>query len=344
MRPLAAFLIAFAAGLLLGTPARAQQITVDIDEDLAEELGLDPDTLSSAMTDTIGADLNLADASGFLESMADAAVISSKGMGVDYASNPNRFVAGVSIGSGVDSGGARFGKGGRELPEYGFSFQVSAMAGVNLGLLSKKDPGEGFLSRFLLYANGMALNTSGEYFDGSLENVGAHMQVRLFKPRSLAVVKWGGIALTGGYELSNYHLLLTKDLPLTTSADGADLTWKAQGTYTVDAASTSIPVELSTNFRVLFITAFAGGGVDLTDGAADSQIKLAGDIDGSVGNQTATLGKVNVRWNGHGMATEMVPRFFGGVQFNALMAKVYGQVNVGLNNSFGGHAGVRVAF
>ena len=293
-------------------------------------------TLSNA----IGDDLMLGDQTGFMSSMADAAAISAKGMGVDYATNFKRFIVGGSLGSGVDAAGAQFGKGGDLLPEAGFAFQVSAMAGVNLGWACDE---KCFADRIRIYINGMSLNTSGDPFSGSLTNVGAHLQLRVFRGINAKVIRWGGIDITSGYELMEYALLLSKDLPVATNSGDADLTWNATGSYTISANTTSIPIEVSTNLRVLMFTAFAGAGLDLTQGGADSEIKLQGPISASAMGQEGELGSARISYAGSGTPSAQVPRFFAGLQVSALPVKLYGQINVGLNNSFGGHLGLRFA-
>ena len=57
---------------------------------------------------------------------------------------------------------------------------------------------------------------------------------------------------------------------------------------------------------------------------------------------TVNLGRVDLSYDGTGSADGITPRVFGGVQANILMFKLYGQLNVGFNDTFGGHTGLRV--
>ena len=329
-------------GLMLWglSTAAAQEVVVNIDQDVADTFGIDSTEASDGITSSINEGLNLVDQEAFLQSMANAAAMSSKGMGVDYASNIKRFMFGASFGSAVNSAGFSFGRGGRELPEDGFSFQVSAMAGLNLGFSNP----DGFLGRVKLYANGMQLSTGGDSFNGTLTNLGGHLQLQLAKPRSGTGVEWGGLALTSGYDISQYSLDLVQALPVDTEIDGNDLSWSAEGTYTVAAETASVPVELSTNVRLAILTLYAGGGVDYNlVGEATSSISLAGPLDVSSSGQTATLGDASISMSGSAIADQLTPRFFGGAQVGLSVLKVYGHLNVGLNNSVGGHIGARVA-
>jgi len=331
-----------AVALCLASPAAsaASGMSINFDENLANKYGLDQAGMENALGASIQEDLNLGDASGFLSSMADASALATKGMGVDYASNFEKMMVGYSIGSGVSAGGATFGKGGQELPDYGFSFQMAATAGLNMGILTG---GEGFLSRVVIFGHGMTLNTSGDVFSGNLLNYGGHLQFRVIKPQDAEVVAWGGLALTGGYEYTAYRMNLVQGMPITAPASGLDLTWNATGDYVMKASSASIPVEVSTNLRVLVATAFVGAGMDFNTGTATTAMELSGPIDADMMGETVTIGDATVSTIQEAAAGPSFPRVFGGLQLNVFMLKVYGQVNVGLDEGFGGHAGVRVA-
>ena len=138
-------------------------------------------------------------------------------------------------------------------------------------------------------------------------------------------------------------LTLSSALPVETQQDGVDLSWDATGTYDVTSVSDTIPVELSTNLRILVATVYVGGGADIVNvGSATSSISLGGDINASAYGQESTLGDITVSLDGEGIADEIVPRAFAGLQADILFIKAYGHLNVGFNDSFGGHVGLRV--
>jgi len=334
--------LAATAALCLVSPSAlaATGMSVNIDPTLADKYGLDAGGMEDALGGSIQEELHLGDASAFLGAMADASALATKGMGVDYASNFEKFMVGMSLGSGVSAGGATFNKGGQELPDYGFSFQMAGTVGVNMGLLSG---GEGFLSRIVLFGHGMTLNTSGDTFGGNLLNYGGHLQLRLIKPQDAEVVAWGGLALTGGYEYTAYRLDLQQGMPITAPSSGLDMTWDATGDYVMKASSESFPVEVSTNLRVLVATAFVGAGMDFNTGTATTAMELSGPIQADVMGESRVLGDATVSTIHSGQAGPSFPRVFGGLQLNVFVLKVYGQVNIGLDEGFGGHAGVRVA-
>ena len=330
------------AALSLATPTAlaATGMSVNIDPDLANQLGLDAGALKEALGGTIQDELHLGDAESFMGAMADASALATKGMGVDYASNFDKLMVGWSVGSGVSAGGATFNKGGQELPDYGFSFQMAGTVGLNMGLLTG---GEGFLSRIVLFGHGMTLNTSGEAFGANLLNYGGHLQLRLIKPQDAEVVAWGGLALTGGYEFTSYRLDLQQAMPISAPSAGVPLMWDATGDYVLKASSESIPLEVSTNLRVLVATAFVGAGMDFNTGSATTAMELAGPIEADAPGGPHTVGDATVSTIQSGQAGPSFPRVFGGLQLNVFMFKAYGQLNVGLDEGFGGHAGVRIA-
>ncbi len=336
-----AVLVSGCLSLWMLTPslAHAQSIDINLDAAKAKEYNLDVNGLEDNLSSAVSDQLNIGDQTAFLEDMANAAALATKGMGVDYASNPKRFVFGGSFGTAVNGVGASFGRGDYSVPEGGFSFSASAMVGINLGFGNEDSP----LSRFRLYANGLVLGTSGDSFDASVYNYGAHLQFQLLKPRMSAVLEWGGLALTSGYELSGYAMSLSSKLPVETQQDGVELKWDALGTYDITSVSDTIPVEVSTNIRILVTTLYVGGGADIVNvGRATSDISLGGDISASAFGSTETLGDISVSLDGEGIADDVVPRLFAGLQADILFVKAYGQLNVGLNESFGGHVGLRV--
>ena len=323
---------------LLLSLAAAQSIDFTFDEPSMEQAGLDPDQVEQSFGSGLSEELHLLDDLDYLEDMAIAAALSSHGMGVDYASNPQTLVLGGSVGSAVSGAGVQLGRGDALLPEGGFAFQVSAMAGVNLGALAEDDS---FFRRFVVYGNGMALSTGRDQpFQGDLLNYGGHLQVQLVKPRIGALAEWGGLAVTGGYEFSSYRLLLTQALPMTQG----DLTWNATGGYQIDAISQTVPLELSTNVRLAFLTLYAGVGQDFLNATSvRSDISLTGPLTTSVQGNDVTLANLAVTHGQSVTSLDQLPRGFAGVQVNLFMVKAYGHLNATLDGGFGGNVGLRVA-
>lgn len=325
----------FALALSLSPVAAAQQVVVNLDPALASGAGVDAAQAESQLASTADSTLKVGEQEDFLGQMARATALSTRGMGVDYASNPEKFVFGIGFGSAVNGAGAQFGRGGLAVPEGGFAGSVSVMGGLNLGMGAEDD--KAFGKRFRLYAHGMYWTPGYEPFQGTIVNYGGHLQVQVVRPLLGDVVEWGGLALTSGYQSTRFSLDLSSPIPV----ESGDLTWNADGTYTISAVSESVPVELSTNLRVLVATAYVGGGVDVNvQSAADSELVLDGDVE--AGGGTA-IGTATVTQQQTAQGDLVVPRVFVGLQADLLMVKLFGQLNIGFEDSFGGHVGLRVA-
>lgn len=319
--------------------AWAQEVVVQLDPAKAQAAGVDPDDVVAALRTAAGSTLNLDDQATFLEQMARATALSSKGMGVDYGSNLQRFVIGGGIGTGADGMGATFGRGETALPEGGFAFMGTVMAGLNLGAAA---PDDSPARRFRVYAHGLAGTGSREPFAGSMVNYGGHLQVQLLRAKGSKTVAWNGIDFTTGYEGGVYRLTLESAVPV---SPGEGVTWDATGTYTVEARAASVPLELSSSLKLAVVSAWAGVGYDLLlDGTASSTIGLGGDISATAQGRTATLGTAAITAESSAVAPPVgAPRVFLGAQANLAIVKVYGHLNLPMDRGFGGHVGVRVA-
>lgn len=324
--------------LLLAPTAAAQDIVIDINDQAAAKFGLNAQEIEDSLRGQMDQDLKIDGQAEFLAQMGRANILAAKGMGADYATNPQRFVLGGGFGTAVYGAGAGFGRGSEGLPEGGFSFQAAALAGINLGIAS---PEESQLRRLMLYADGMVASTNPEPFRASTTNLGFHAQLKMIRPPpAKGVFEWGGLDLTSGYEWSRYQLSLSQELPV----EVEDLTWKARGTLAVETDSVSVPVELSTNFRVFVLSLFLGGAADISlDSITDSEISVRGPVEIQVQNQNGTLGSASVDLGESATVNGVTGRLFGGAQVNILMVKAYGHLNAGLDGGFGGHLGVRVA-
>ena len=183
----------FAATLFaaLPTAAAAQELQIEFDRAAAQDAGVDPDEAEAQLRASADTTLKVADQQAFLEQMAHATALSTRGMGVDYASNPQKFVFGMSFGSAVSGAGAQFARGGVDLPEGGFAGGLSAMAGINLGVGAEEDS---FARRLRLYANGFYARPSYAPFRGTVVNFGGHLQVQLLRHRDGDATAHGPLA------------------------------------------------------------------------------------------------------------------------------------------------------
>jgi hypothetical protein len=343
LAPLAVF-AAFAA-----SPARAATVGLqfDIDPTLAREAGVNPADVESEFRGPAEQELELDSMKEYLSQMANANAFSTLGMGVDYASNPQKFVAGASLGA-ASCGAVPLFVGDADLPATGYAAEASLMAGLNLGAFSKD---ESFLRRFVVSVNGLYWKGSAKHFDWTIYNYGAHLQFKLIRPKKRdGVVNWGGLDVNAGYQQAFYQLSLHGTYPITVD----DLRWDAAGDMVVASGVPTIPLDVSTNLRILVVSVFAGGGIDIrTSGEATGTMDLHGDLyvtDKAPGD--VRIGSVAAEMHDTAPANLTAPRVFAGVQVNVAPVKIYTQLNVGLDSltvdhpagsSVGAQLGVRVA-
>ncbi len=339
--------------VLAPTGAVAQTIDITLDPD-AQAAGLDEAALESSLNDAVSGALKLgtqAEHQAFIDAMVEAAAISAKGMGVDYASNMKHFVFGGSIGSGVHAAGVKFNRGQTPLPEDGgFGAQISLMGGINLGMGGDHN----LLDRLRLYANGLAMKLpSDRYFGGQMANAGAHLQIKVVEGNHRGkVIEWGGLDLTSGFEYSAYSFDLRKDLPVSGPAPGGGkLTWTATGSYNINSDILSVPVEASTNLRILVFTGYVGAAYDYNMGTGTSAAKLDGPLDARIQAPDGTtldqqIGTATVTANADGTSVPYNARVFLGAQVNITALKGFAHLNISPQGdalSVGGHVGLRAA-
>ncbi|GDX82221.1 hypothetical protein LBMAG42_40320 [Deltaproteobacteria bacterium] len=326
--------------MLLAYVLSAHAVDAEVNITLPQEAidaGMSEEELETELKSAIGDELHTVDLSGYLAEMADANVLSAKGMGVDYGSDMQRFAFGGAFGTAVSGAGAALDGGtATGLPETGFALQIGVMAGLNLGAFSEK---ESALRRFKLYVNGMSAETDRDPFSATFLNYGAHAQIKMIKGGDKTDgIRWGGLDLTTGYEYSSYTLALEQSMPVSTNG----MTWDATGTYTMSAEAESLPVELSTNLHVFVVTVFLGGAFDYNlSGGADSKIAVGGPISFKYGSVDEDVGSATLSLSENGDVSEWKARGFVGAQADIFFLKVYGQLNVTTDKSLGGHVGIR---
>lgn len=277
----------------------------------------------------------------YLRSFGDAQSFTTRGMGVDYASNFKAVMVGVAGNLSLNAEKGYAPEGTRtQPPAAGVAPNVTLMAGVNLNLLR--------IAPISLYVN--YFNRSGELedFSAELSNFGVHAQLKLFGPDEGglmdAIAQWGGLDITTGFERSRLGLTLSqgfrRNIPL--SAPGGQAGGMALmdvntiGQFRMNARTLSIPLELTTNFRLLYLLSVYGGlGFDWQlGGGSDMTVDLDGTM---VGVTPAAGGQPSMRIDVGSAsidATESVDpsagrlRWLLGLQVNVLIVRLFVQLNL----------------
>jgi len=238
-------------------------ITFDFDEDRLADLEIDSEELRAGLSGQVEQDFGLVNPGALLGAFARAAAVSTKGIGVDYATNPDKFVVGVAMGAAVSHETLTFGRGDTEVPAGGYAFMTSIYGGLNLGMFDLED--HNFLDRLIVYVGGLGLRTpSDRALRARTRSLAAHVQVEAVEPMKAwgSVAEWGGITATTGIENGSYGLDLEGTIPVGYDTPQFGATWNADGTFTIESAVTTVPIEVSSNFRFAILTVYGGAGFD----------------------------------------------------------------------------------
>lgn len=320
----------------------------------------------------INANLTDADASTYLNSMSNASVMSVKGLGVDYASNPDIFIFGVGVGAGIDMGNKSifdlFSSDTNSNNFKGIGLQTSLMAGIQLGVFSMPKVSDYFdFNRMSIFVNymGMDLPKIGTGFSGKIKAFGLHFQYKLVNPVSLGswLFKWGGVDVTTGFDRSTMNVIYSRTdtlaksqattIPVgpTTVVDTLNLNIIANSQIGADIAVTTIPIEISTNVQLLyFFSLFGGLGFDFNSGSAKALVASNSNftMNDSLGylDSPPVEAEGNLDLGDNGKAKSSSFRYFAGAQFNFSLAKLYIQFinKASSHDALGVSAGLRIAW
>lgn len=331
---------------LSGVPGRAlaqtSGITINPGADadtFAQGIGTTTADLVNQITSQVNNLFQVGNVTSFLRDFQNAQSFSSKGLGVDYASEATLVEVGAtfSFASNIDKAYKSSGSS-TDPPFAGVGTNISLMAGVGGGLFGF-DP-------LMVFGNWFKHGISLGQFDGNYHNWGLHAQLRLFGPsRKMSAIKmlvrWGGIAITSGADYS--HITLgartslhsTFNLPAVGIPQGAPVTIKNTGimTFTLEQTTWSIPLEVTTSLRLLsLVTVYGGIGLDFQlGGGSDMRLDMRGaSLSGEVsGVRFDNLGSADVWATGHVKPSPARLREIVGVQLGIMdMIRFFLQVNV----------------
>lgn len=291
----------------------------------------------------------------YMGQMSNAQAITNKGQGVSYASDHSLFVIGGSGGLGLNTtSGFSFSSSGG-LPAIGVGAQASVMAGLSLSRFPLPQIGPIDLKKITVFINFFS------YSDDSLvtgltmkmNTFGIHAQYKFMDGKNIGgigVLNWGGLAFTTGFDVSSnsFNYKIGQKISTTTSGVTFDWTPSSGSSLSLESKSFSIPLEISTSVRLLYVLSiFAGTGIDLNFGNSTIAANLNGPITTSAIGQVGTATLTASEEKGPGFGTW---RFFAGPQLNLVPLKntnllsLYAQGNYSIGGNYGAHAGVRIAW
>lgn len=290
---------------------------------LAQQLGISEQELASRMQAGINNAYDATNVDGFIQSFADATAFSMRGLGVDYASDPNSLIVGVGANVAV---AASEQVNASERPTAGLAPNIGFMAGYNLA--SQGAP------RWTVFGNGFYRKGSTQDLRGGILSAGLHVQYRLFNPQrdngvATKALRWTGIDVTGGIELTRWTLgiddHIVTDFGVNGTNGSANLVLDSTGTFDLSSTAATLPVELTTGVRIaLLLSMYVGVAVDLTAGTGKLDTNLNGTLSTSDGRN---VGTATITGGGNQNASPFAARILAGVQLNLWKLKLYVQVN-----------------
>jgi hypothetical protein len=323
---------------------------------LAAGLGMTSDQLTQTLLSQVDSLFHATGVNGFLKDFQNAQSFSSKGLGVDYASEATLAEVGAtfSFASNVDKAYKPSGSY-TDPPIKGGGANFSLMGGLGLGLFG--------LNQLMLFGNWFSGTATLGQLDGSYKNWGVHGQLRLFGPsRSMSatkfLIRWGGIAITSGADYSHLRLSTQKQIRSTLTVPSAivgvpgapvEVSSDVNGTlqFALEQTTWSIPLEITTSLRLLsLVTIYGGFGIDWQlGGGSDMNIAMQ---NANVTSKTngGSLGTVSVNAKGHASPSAARVREILGVQVGIFdVVRFFAQVNVSNGSSMltGVAAGLRLA-
>ena len=337
-------ILSFTSVMVVGwAPVRAAEVKVTLDERAmayAAQAGVPPAQIEAQIGEELRNLFQVARVDEYLRSFADAHAFSSRGMGADYASNFGAVMLGASVNLSLNVEDAFAPEGTRtQAPLAGMAPNFTLLGGVNLAAFG--------LPPITVYGNYFDRSTRLDDFDLDIRNWGVHFQYKLFAPMGDAlagIIRWGGLDITTGLEQSRLGVTLAapafrRNIPRERPAGAppgttASVDVRTTGRYSLDMRMLNVPLEVTTNLRLLYaLSVYGGFGLDWQlGGGSDLLIDLDGAMTGVVtqnGQEMRTdIGAAAVD------ATESVGpsvgrlRWLAGVQVNVLILKVFAQINI----------------
>ena len=341
--------------VLLGSHQTHAQVTVSLQalpeiEEFANNVGFDLDGLEAELAQQLEEVFHVVEPVEYLRALADAQAFSSKGLGVDYATNPTVLSVGVTGNATVAFGDKGFDEPSSDQPVVGLAANISIMAGVNFSKWAPKPFGD-----LTIYGNFFTRDASIEEMKASMTNWGVHAQYKFFRPKNVSTaelaLQWGGLDITTGIEFSRLKLSLeeplTTVLPVGEGSTATNITMTSTGRFDFRSSAYSVPIEISTNVRMLYVlTLFGGMGFDFQLGSNNIHVQLDGDLVGKdpTTNQDVALGTgvITVQESANPRPGKL--RFFAGVQLNLWRVRAFVQGNLSPDRAAGVTLGTRLAW
>jgi hypothetical protein len=299
-------------------------------ERFAQQAGVDLEAVKAQIQGELDRLFQVYRLEDYLRAFSDAQAFTTRGLGVDYGSTIKLAEVGIAANVAVNGNDAFTQRDSRTQPVAGVATNITAMAGLNLGFLG--------LRPVTLFGNYFKKKGTYREFGADLENFGAHLQIRIFGPREetlwSALLQWGGIAITSGLDHARMRLTLGQSFRRTIPLAGGQARVESdnQGSFEMDMRTWSVPLELTTSFRFLYVlSAYGGAGFDFQFGSgSDMRVDLSGTLTGVVPSQNArvAIGSARVVATEQASPSPSKVRGILGLQVNVWLLKLFTQLNM----------------
>ncbi len=290
-----------------------------------------------------------------MKGMANSSVMAGKGIGNDYASNMDVMLIGAGVGVGADLEKDK--KTDSDLS--GAGVQGGIILGTSLAWMDTEKILGLETNKLAVYVNYLGYDLDRKLGDGDkdqikakLNSFGVHFRYNWISGAGNKLFGWGGVKVHTGYEYNTTKLTFNSTLSESINQDvggGQTVSGTINGkpAATIDVATQSIPIEVSTDIQFLyFLSLYTGLGVDFNFGKA----KGAGDLNASPttlnysgGADPTVQAEANI--DGSSSVDSILTRGFVGVQFNLPFLRIFVQGDKAFGNDLvGATAGVRIVY
>jgi len=296
----------------------------------------------------------------YADGMARANKISAKGGTTDYANSFEVALFSASVNAGFEADISN--TDNLENTASGVSIAPSLLLGLNLGVLPVGKIGsvemkdvDLFIS-FMSYNNDKFIDQDSIVMGGDFTHFGMQLRYHWLKEKDLApgyMLQWTGLQFHTGYQftknkLNGHYTLNPADIdPITYTHGGQTVTAQVDSgsaTANIEHSTHTIPLEISTGIRFLYLFSIYGGlGTDFSLSSSSSANVSA------VGQGSSTTGGVvfdmNADQEANGKADFFNTRAFAGVQFNIPFVRVFAQGHKYFgSDTYGVNAGVKFLY